>query len=506
MLQPGQLINAKYRIVRLIGDGGMGSVYEARHEVLGHRVALKFLHPEIASQPALSQRFLQEARLSAAIDNPHIVRVTDVDTSADGGAFLVMELLQGESLQSLISRERRLDPERAVAFTLQILQGLEAAHALGVVHRDLKPDNVFVVPGRQGPLLKVLDFGIAKLRASEEYQMTLTRPGSIMGTPEYMAPEQAYSADLVDQRSDIYSLGVMLFEMLSGLLPAEGETPQQIAELVLKGHSRRLAQLVPSLPTALIDVVETSMRPDPNRRFANVPEMRAALTRALEGSHHVEMRASSVPKTLPPQPGPPPVTLEQPARVKTDSMPATVAFSPQLGSQGSATQIPLGAAPSSHIGPSPLPTVRKRSRGRGWMLFWIVMLGLTIGGGVLAVSYFGLDDLPEPPPEPTRRQIPGISAVTSVLGLTEDDDDAVRADEVNRVSSPHKETDVSPARPPTLPTFQMPTSFPSTFPLPVGLPTTLPTSIPGLPALPFPLPGIPTKQAQAPVPSGSGAK
>ena len=173
----GDVIGGKYRIVRLIGDGGMGTVYEAHHEFLETTVALKFLHTELAKRAGLGSRFLQEARVSARIRSPHVTHVTDVDQTADGSPYLVMELLHGEPLQQLMDRRGKLPVEQAVDFALQILSGLESAHAIGVVHRDLKPDNVFIVPATGGPLLKLIDFGIAKLRASTAFQKGLTRAG-----------------------------------------------------------------------------------------------------------------------------------------------------------------------------------------------------------------------------------------------------------------------------------------------------------------------------------------
>lgn len=239
---PGDVVGGKYRIVRLIGDGGMGAVFEARHELLGTNVALKFLHSELSKRPGLASRFLQEARVSARIQSPHVTRVTDVDQTPDGSPFLVMELLTGESLQQLLDRRVKLPKDQAIDFALQILSGLEAAHALGVVHRDLKPDNVFITPSTGGPLLKLLDFGIAKLREANEYQKGLTRPGAIMGTPEYMAPEQLYSADRVDHRADLYSLGVMLYEMLTGERPAYGDDAAAIVSQVAAGKVKRITE------------------------------------------------------------------------------------------------------------------------------------------------------------------------------------------------------------------------------------------------------------------------
>jgi serine/threonine-protein kinase len=274
---PSDLIGGKYRIVRLIGDGGMGSVFEARHELLGTPVALKFLHPELARRTGLVPRFLQEARVSASIQSPHVTRVTDVDQAPDGGAYLVMELLTGESLQHLLDRTGRLPRDQSIDFALQMLSGLEAAHALGVVHRDLKPDNVFITPGAGGPLLKLLDFGIAKLRHTNEYQRGLTRPGAVMGTPEYMPPEQLFSADQVDHRADIYSLGAMLYEMLSGKRPAYGDDAPSIVAQVMQGRVQRLTELDPTLPRGLADTVHRALEPDRQHRWSSALEMRLAL-------------------------------------------------------------------------------------------------------------------------------------------------------------------------------------------------------------------------------------
>jgi len=280
--QVGQLINNKYRLLRLIGDGGMGSVYEARHEVLGTTVALKFLHPELSRRSGLVQRFLQEARVSAQIQSPHVVRVTDVDQTNNGLAFIVLEYLEGRTLQTLyedLYREgRRLSYADALEYAMQMIEGVEAAHRAGVVHRDLKPDNVMITKSAKGePLLKLLDFGIAKLKVTGELDRGLTRPGVIMGTPEYMAPEQAYSADAVDARADIFSLGVMIFEMLAGRRPVGGDDPQQIAGSYLSGQIAKLADLVPGIAPELAAAVHHAMAPLPKDRFASVSEFGAAL-------------------------------------------------------------------------------------------------------------------------------------------------------------------------------------------------------------------------------------
>ncbi|RYE94206.1 MAG: serine/threonine protein kinase, partial [Myxococcales bacterium] len=279
--QSGELIHGKYRVLRPLADGGMGTIYEARHEVLGTSVALKVLHPNLARRPNLVARFLQEAKLSATLVSPHIVRVLDVEQGPQG-VLLVMELLRGETLQALLDRQHRLEVPQAIDFTLQMLEGLKVAHAASVVHRDLKPDNVFITAG---PLLKLLDFGIAKLRTSPEFDRGLTRPGVVMGTPEYMAPEQAFSADTVDARADLYALGVILFEMLSGQRPVRGDDPKQIAQRVFSGHVTALSALLPSLPMSLVSAVHRAMAPNPRGRFDSADDMRHALLPFAASAH-----------------------------------------------------------------------------------------------------------------------------------------------------------------------------------------------------------------------------
>jgi serine/threonine protein kinase len=280
--QVGQVINNKYRLVRAIGDGGMGSVFEARHEMLGTSVALKFLHPELTKRAGLVQRFLQEAKVSAQIQSPHVVRVSDVDQSPQGLAFIVLEYLEGRTLQTLYEdlykAGQRLSYADALEYAMQMIEGVEAAHKAGIVHRDLKPDNVMITIGPKGaPLLKLLDFGIAKLKVTGELDRGLTRPGVIMGTPEYMAPEQAYSADQVDARADIFSLGVMIFEMLAGRRPVGGDDPHEIATAYLNGRVARLGDLVPGIAPELAAAVHKAMAPLARDRFASASELRDAI-------------------------------------------------------------------------------------------------------------------------------------------------------------------------------------------------------------------------------------
>src|SRR5260221_7119897 len=326
---PGDLVGGKYRIVRLIGEGGMGSVYEAHHEHLGSSFALKFLHPDLAERQGLVARFLQEARVSAAIRSPYVTQVVDVDQTPDGAAYIVMELLVGESLEKRLERGAPLPTPEALDIGIQILSALEAAHAHGVVHRDLKPDNVWLTPR---PHVKLLDFGIAKLKASTEFRQVSTRPGSMMGTPAYMAPEQAISADQVDHRADLYSFGIILYEMLSGARPVDAEEPAEILEKLMRGEVRPLATRNPRLHPGLSALVDRLVAPNPDDRPESAAIVRAELARYVRATdHHGSGASGPVAATLPPddQGKPPFVTASQTAaagRTTTDSMPKAPAF------------------------------------------------------------------------------------------------------------------------------------------------------------------------------------
>jgi len=368
MLKAGDRVDEKYTILRLIGDGGMGTVYEARHERLGTRVALKFLHEDIAERPGLSERFLQEAKLAATIVSPHVVRVTDMDTLPGGPPYLVMDFVTGESLEHLLERETKLAPERAVAFALQLASGLEAAHAIGAVHRDLKPGNVLVTPAADGPRLMLIDFGIAKLRDPAGGR-GITRTGVVLGTPEYMPPEQLFAASDVDARADIYALGVMLFEMLSGHRPAEGDSAEAIVGKVLSGDVLSLTTLEPSLPPALVEVVRRATAGDRDARYPSVSALRAA----LEGALRPESRPPTTISDAPPD------RVSRTTRGATElGEPPRESLTPQRGS----TEI--GAAPTYGRASLPAaPPARKRKRAP--LLVVVLLVLLAVLGVALAV-------------------------------------------------------------------------------------------------------------------------
>ena len=232
----GRTIAGRYLIEALIGRGGMGRVYRARHELVGRDVAIKFLSPSYAHDPAHKTRFLREARAANRINHEHIIDITDFGETEDGLVFLAMEYLDGVPLNAEIGKGP-LSPERALGITLQIARALGRAHELGVVHRDIKPDNIYLLRGYPGDFVKILDFGLAQVKG----ELRVTSTGAVFGTPTYIAPEQARGAP-VGPASDLYSLGCVLFEMLVGEPPFSGRTP----DLIL-GHMRK----TPRTPSAI---------------------------------------------------------------------------------------------------------------------------------------------------------------------------------------------------------------------------------------------------------------
>src|SRR5262245_378918 len=221
----------KYEIVRVIGQGGMGTVYEALNTTINKRVAMKFVDAEVARNKDAAARFQREAEAASAVESAHIVEIFDSGTTDDGTPYIVMELLRGEDLGHRIKRCGRLDVKEALHITAQILRGLNRAHQAGIIHRDLKPDNIFLVDrDDDSSFAKILDFGISKVNRSAEGTPvhTLTRQGTVLGTPFYMSPEQAQALSDIDDRTDLWSVGAILYECLSGRVPHNGATYEQV--------------------------------------------------------------------------------------------------------------------------------------------------------------------------------------------------------------------------------------------------------------------------------------
>ena len=280
----GRTIHGRYRIKRLVGEGGMGGVYEAEHLEIGKRVAVKLVHSLHARDPHVAARIKQEARSTSAIESEHIVQVFDAGEDEQLGIFLVMEFLKGEDLGSLLLRKKRVSPMAAATMVVQAAQGLARAHAAGIIHRDLKPANIFLTHRDDGTsLVKLVDFGIAKLvRDANQAQAGpgLTRSGMVIGTPQYMSPEQAQGLLTVDHRTDIYSLGAALFEAIVGHSPFAGMPPyEQTILQIMTRTAPRISESIPEIHPELDRLCADMMAREPAARPADMLAVRERLLR-----------------------------------------------------------------------------------------------------------------------------------------------------------------------------------------------------------------------------------
>jgi serine/threonine-protein kinase len=279
-VQPGQILLGKYRIERVLGVGGMGVVVAATHTTLEERVAIKFLLPEALRNPEAVARFLREARAAVRIKSEHVARVTDVGTLETGAPYMIMEYLDGGDLGVLAQKRGAMPFELAVEYILQACEALAEAHGLGIIHRDLKPSNLFVVTRADGsPSVKVLDFGISKVTGmgASGSDLGMTKTTTIMGSPLYMSPEQMASSRDVDPRTDIWALGAILFELLTGRVPFQADTITQLCAMILQQQAEPLRNHRPDAPEGLQVVIARCLEKDRNRRYANVAELANAL-------------------------------------------------------------------------------------------------------------------------------------------------------------------------------------------------------------------------------------
>jgi serine/threonine-protein kinase len=292
MLEAGQIIEGKYRIVRLIGEGGMGSVYEGENTFIKRRIAIKVLHAHSVSEETV-RRFEREAQAAGCIGSDHILEVLDLGALPNGDRFMVMEYLDGETLGARMSRAR-MNPAEVAAIARQVLVGLRAAHLANIVHRDLKPDNIFILREKAGraDYAKIIDFGISKFNALGG-DMSMTRTGAVMGTPYYMSPEQAQGTPGIDGRSDVYSLGVILYEALAGAVPFDGDTFNELMFKIVLSNPRPLAQVAPGLDPRLVTLVEKAMARDITVRFQSADEMIRAIDEHFGSADGAEPRRAA---------------------------------------------------------------------------------------------------------------------------------------------------------------------------------------------------------------------
>jgi serine/threonine protein kinase len=279
----GRVLGGRYAVESVVARGGMGIVYRARHLAVGRPVAVKILRADLARNTEALARFHREAKAAAAIGHPHIIEVIDFGHSPEGDAYLVMELIEGIDLAGLLRRETRLPVARALEIARQVADALGAAHAKGIVHRDLKSENVMVISRDEGDYAKVLDFGISKMLEDDQGRAPITRDGVVLGTPQYMAPEQGSDGGLVDHRADLYALGCILFELLTGALPYDGKTPMEVMykhnHAAIPKPSSRLTDV--RIPSAVDVIVTRLLAKSRDDRYPDARAVIEALDAAL---------------------------------------------------------------------------------------------------------------------------------------------------------------------------------------------------------------------------------
>jgi serine/threonine-protein kinase len=353
---PGDLVAGKYRVDRVLGAGGMGVVVAATHEQLDQRVALKFLLAAVAVNADIVHRFLREARAAVKIQSEHVARVLDVGTLETGVPYMVMEFLDGEDLSQVVEARGSLPVQEAVGYVLEAIEAVAEAHSLGIVHRDLKPANLFLARRPTGkPIVKVLDFGISKVSSNVRNDV-VTKTSSLMGSPGYMSPEQMVDAKSVDVRADVWSFGIVLYEMLSGCRPFAGDTMPELIAAILQKEPAPLGSLRADVPVGLLNVVHRCLHKQPAGRYSNVAELARAL--APFGPPRAEQSLERIEHVLGLTTGPAPMPIATAADGLVRSDPATL---------------------------QPTTTVATRQR---WGFF--VLPGLLLVAGLGVALFFGL--------------------------------------------------------------------------------------------------------------------
>jgi serine/threonine protein kinase len=372
-LAVGQVLDGKYRIVRLLGEGAMGAVFEGENTRIKRRVAIKVLHAAVAARKDLVDRFEREAQAAGRIGSEHIVEVLDLGELPDGSRYLVMEFLDGQSLSSRIEQYGRLLPAQALPMIRQLLVGLAAAHQAGIVHRDLKPDNIFLLKERAGQrdFVKIVDFGVSKFSPLNGEEAKMTQTGAVMGTPYYMSPEQAKGAKDIDHRSDLFSVGVILYEAVTGRVPFDGETFNELMFKIALQDPPPPESIVPGLDAGIGRLIRRALARDPAQRFANATDFVGAIDEWLSsGTSTVDV------------PDPSQVALA-PASVAipTQQSGATVLFS---ASQAPAGQQSFAGATQAEWSQSQPNGVPQKSKAP-------LLIGLALGVGTIAgVALFAL--------------------------------------------------------------------------------------------------------------------
>ena len=483
--QSGRVLGGKYRLERVLGEGGWGAVYEARQTDLGRRVAVKVLHTNLALTDEGVARFQREAKAAAALGHPNIVQVTDFQSNPGEPPFIVMEYLDGRTLTAALAENARLPQQRVAFIAQQILSALGAAHAAGIVHRDVKPDNIFLVEmSGLEDIVKVLDFGVAKLKGEGA---ELTGGGALLGSPAYMAPEQIRGGS-VDARADLWSLGVCMYRALTGRMPFEASSLHALMMTITDSEPAPVSSTRSDVDPGLVAVVERAMHKDAAGRFASAEEMSRALepyarpttSQATRGGTvamaAVPMRhASTAPDQAPPTTPAahsPPLAASGPPLAVSGPPPAYVSHAPPVAY----TAPPLAGPHASH-GPgaptpspasyTPSPTEPPRSGASGALVAALVgvILLLALGLGGAATAFYitrsdGAESTSKPvaaaPPVPTPpAQVTGPSGAPTASGAVAtqgaDDDPPDPSSPAATPGAPGRSTPAGPNAAPTAP-------------------------------------------------------
>ena len=392
----GMVLQDRYRIVRKLGEGGMGAVYEGEHILIKRRVAIKCLHGQFATNPEIVARFHREALAATSIGHQNIIEVTDMGRFPDGSVFMVLEFLEGRDWAKDIDEQGPQPLGKVVKITTQICDALTAAHAKGIVHRDLKPENIFLIArGNEPDFVKVLDFGISKFKDSGPGK-SMTQTGTTLGTPYYMAPEQAQGKKDIDHRADIYSLGVMTFQALTGQYPFDDESYPMLVLKICTEPPPPLRLYRPDLPKELEDLVTRMLAKDPGQRFADCSAVKAAVAPFVE-MNEAPVLAADAPSTANRMPSMLGGQAVAHAATQTpDSLPVAPALKATTPSQMPVAHVPAKgpiATPHAESAIRPPPTSRTP-------LFVGGVLVLALLGGGAAMVLGGNRDTPAVTPTP----------------------------------------------------------------------------------------------------------
>jgi serine/threonine-protein kinase len=357
---PEGLVAGKYRLTRLLGKGGMGTVWEGVHESLGTRVAVKFIDAEHASSDDIRQRFVNEAKAAARLRSKHVVQVHDQGVGEDGRPYIVMEFLVGEPLDRRLDRLGRLPPLETARVVLHVCRALAKAHESGIVHRDLKPENVFLVHDEDDgtDFAKVVDFGIAKFTDASSTGSSSTRTGAVLGTPQFMSPEQARGLRTVDHRTDLWSLGVIAYQCLVGALPFRGEAVGDLLVNICTADPPAPSSIEPDVPPGFDAWIRRALAREPADRFQSAAELADSLCSLLGLDAKLGPQSSASNEWM--APGPPPPDAVTAAGLSTTHVPSLgsrrsvwVALVVAVGLLVVAAGAIMGARSAAHAGPEP---------------------------------------------------------------------------------------------------------------------------------------------------------